>query len=96
MTDEYFYVVKELGVTKHIHHQKLDAQQINFPSRLLKEAERELLTDIGRADTSAKVGVNTIYAKTGKLLTASNVRYLQGLHHTNYYLSINSHHDTMN
>jgi len=79
MTDEYFYVVKGIGVRKHCKHQKLQAEQYNFPAKLLKQAEKELIHDIARTGTSATVSVNAIYEKTGKIITPSNVRYLKGL-----------------
>ena len=80
MTDEYFYVVKGIDVRKHCNHQELEAEQFNFPAKLLNEAEKELIHDISQTETSISVSVNVIYQKTGKVITPSNVRYLQGLH----------------
>ena len=78
--DGVFYVISGSGCTKHEHHPKLDQDQINIPMKLLATAEKQLLIDIGKANANLSVGVNAIYEKTGKILSASNVRYLQGLH----------------
>ena len=80
MKDGVFYVLNGSGCTKHEHHPKLHQDQINYPTKLLSTAEKELLIDLGKANANVSVGVNAIYEKTGKVLSSSNVRYLQGLH----------------
>ena len=75
------YIVSGIGNTEHTHHPKIGDGEFPIPTRLLEEADSNLIADMGDGMASDSIIRNVIFVRTGQNIAIQKLSYLKKTAH---------------
>ena len=74
-----FYILPGLGNASHLHHPRLEQNEISFPTRLLTSSKKKIVSDLHKATANGGVSERYLYQSTGHIISRQSIAYLNGL-----------------
>ena len=69
-------MVPGIGNTEHTHHPKIGEGEFPIPTRLLNEADSNLISDMGDGMASDSIIRNVIYVRTGQNISVQKLQHV--------------------